>query len=43
LLNAKYGEETGSWTGQDVKGFTRIFSNPMKIYYTVNKEEKPEF
>jgi len=39
---AKYGEELGAWTGEDVKGFTRIFSNPMKIYYTVNEQEKPE-
>lgn len=39
---AKYGEETGAWTGEDVKGFTKIFSNPMKIYYTVNKQEKPK-
>jgi len=40
---AKYGEETGAWTGEDVKGFTKIFSNPMKIYYTVNVQEKPCF
>lgn len=40
---AKYGEEIGAWTGDDVKGFTKIFSNPMKIYYTVNNHEKPEF
>jgi argininosuccinate synthase len=39
---AKYGEETGAWTGEDVKGFTKIFSNPMKIYYTVNEQEKPD-
>jgi argininosuccinate synthase len=39
---ARYGEEIGAWTGDDVKGFTKIFSNPMKIYYTVNSEEKPE-
>ncbi len=39
---AKYGEEIGAWTAEDVKGFTKIFSNPMKIYYTVNPQEKPE-
>lgn len=39
---ARYGEEIGAWTGEDVKGFTKIFSNPMKIYYTVNSQEKPE-
>jgi len=25
------------WTGEDVKGFTKIMSNPMRIYYSVNK------
>ncbi len=39
---ARYGEEIGAWTGEDVKGFTKIFSNPLKIYYTVNPQEKPE-
>jgi argininosuccinate synthase len=39
---ARYGEEIGAWTGEDVKGFTKIFSNPLKIYYTVNSHEKPE-
>jgi len=39
---ARYGEEIGAWTGEDVKGFTKIFSNPLKIYYTVNVQEKPE-
>jgi argininosuccinate synthase len=36
---AKYGEENPSWTGDDVKGFTRIMSNASKIYYNVNKDE----
>ena len=35
---ARYGEMTKGWTGEDVKGFTKILSNPMKIYYTVNKK-----
>jgi argininosuccinate synthase len=34
---AKYGEMNQGWTGEDVKGFTRIMSNPMRIYYSVNK------
>lgn len=39
---ARYGEKSGAWTGEDVKGFTKILSNPLKIYYTVNPSEKPE-
>ncbi len=40
LMNAsgaKYGEKQNGWTGEDVKGFTRISSNPLKIYYSLNK------
>jgi argininosuccinate synthase len=37
---AKYGEMNYGWTGDDVKGFTKILSNPMKIYYSVNKQKK---
>lgn len=33
----KYGESTQGWTPEDVKGFTNILSNPLKIYYTINK------
>ncbi len=36
---SKYGEMVNGWSGEDVKGFTRILSNPMKIYYSVN--DKP--
>jgi len=36
---AKYGEMNFGWTGDDVKGFTKILSNPMKIYYSVNKKK----
>ncbi len=36
---ARYGEENLSWDGNDVKGFTRILSNPAKIFYSVNKDE----
>jgi len=34
-----YGEMNNSWTGEDVKGFTKIMSNQMSIYYQVNKTE----
>ena len=35
---AKYGEENTAFTGDDVIGFTKIMSNQMKIYGSVNKE-----
>lgn len=31
-----YGEENNAWTGEDVKGFTRIMANPMQIFKQVN-------
>jgi argininosuccinate synthase len=34
----KYGEENLGWTGQDVKGFTKIFGNQTGIYLAVNKD-----
>lgn len=42
LMNAsfaRYGEETSAWTAEDVKGFTRILSMPLRIYNAVNKEK----
>jgi argininosuccinate synthase len=44
LMNSdfgQYGEENKAWTGEDAKGFTKIFSNADKIYYHVNKSEQP--
>lgn len=41
LMSAKfgtYGEMNNSWTGDDVKGFTKIFGNQTSIYHQVNKE-----
>ncbi|MDR1336613.1 MAG: argininosuccinate synthase [Tannerella sp.] len=32
-----YGEEQKAWTADDVKGFTRILGNQMKIYHTMEK------
>lgn len=32
-----YGEMNNSWTGTDVKGFTKIFGNQTSIYHQVNK------
>jgi len=31
----EYGEVNKAWTADDVKGFTKILSNPMKIYFNV--------
>ncbi len=33
----EYGEISKGWTADDVKGFTRILSNQMKIYYSVQE------
>jgi len=40
MLNAKfgsYGEENKLWTGEDVKGFTHILANSMKIHQSVGE------
>jgi argininosuccinate synthase len=34
----KYGEMNLGWTGEDVKGFTRIFGNQVSIYHQVTGE-----
>ena len=39
LMSSKfgqYGEMNKAWTGEDVKGFTKILANPAQIYYAVN-------
>jgi len=39
LMSAKfgsYGEMNNSWTGEDVKGFAKIFGNQISIYNSVN-------
>jgi argininosuccinate synthase len=44
LMNSKfgsYGEMNKSWTGDDVKGFTKIFGNQLSIYQQIkNANEK---
>lgn len=42
LMNSSfghYGEESKGWTGEEVKGFTAILGNAMKIYHAVNHLE----
>lgn len=40
LMNSgfgEYGETVAAWTADDIKGFTKILSNSLKIYHKVNK------
>ena len=40
LMSAKfgsYGEMNTSWSGEDVKGFSKIFGNATAIYHQVNQ------
>jgi argininosuccinate synthase len=34
----KYGEMNNGWTGDDVKGFTKIFGNQTFIYHQVSQQ-----
>ncbi|MFY0652884.1 MAG: argininosuccinate synthase [Cyclobacteriaceae bacterium] len=41
LMNSKfgdYGEMNNAWSGEDVKGFTKILANQTKIYHAVNNK-----
>ena len=41
LMNSgfgEYGETVNAWSADDVKGFTKILSNSLKIYHSVNKK-----
>ena len=38
----EYGEINKAWTADDVKGFTKILGNQMKIYYNVQKRNGKE-
>lgn len=40
LMSSKfgsYGEANLAWTGEDVKGFTKVLSNSLSIYHQINK------
>ncbi len=42
LMNAKfgsYGEKNIGWTGQDVRGFAKIFGNQTSIYHQINDHD----
>ena len=36
----KYGEMNVGWTGEDVRGFSKIFGNQTSIYHQVTESEK---
>ncbi len=36
----EYGEVNKAWSADDVKGFTKIMANPMKIYYNKKRSKK---
>jgi Argininosuccinate synthase len=36
----EYGETNRAWTADDVKGFTKILGNQMKIFYNVQKRNE---
>src|SRR6201986_2759605 len=43
LMSSKfgsYGEMNNAWTGEDVKGFSKIFGNQVMIYHKVNGDNK---
>lgn len=44
LMSSKYGtygEMNKAWSGEDVKGFIRIYGNQNSMYYQINEEENP--
>ena len=45
LMNNKfgsYGEMNNSWTGEDVKGFAKIFGNQNTIYHLINNQSNDD-
>ncbi len=38
----KYGEMNSGWTGDDVRGFSKIFGNQTMIYHQVKEEATPK-
>ncbi|NDG83471.1 MAG: argininosuccinate synthase [Proteobacteria bacterium] len=36
----QYGEMNSGWSGQDVRGFSKILANPLKIYHTTGQGVK---
>jgi len=38
----EYGEESKGWTAEDAKGFIKVLSTPLRVYYSNHKEEGDE-
>ncbi|MBP5513397.1 MAG: argininosuccinate synthase [Bacteroidaceae bacterium] len=36
----EYGETQTGWTAQEAKGFIKLMSTPLRVYYGIHKEEK---
>ena len=36
----EYGEMQKGWTAEDAKGFTKVTSTPLRVYYTNHKDEE---
>ncbi len=36
----EYGEMNKSWSGEDVKGFTKILGNPLQIFNQIQNKAK---
>ncbi len=37
-----YGDMNNAWSGEDVKGFSKIFGNQVMIWHKVNTPQPPE-
>ncbi len=35
----EYGEMQKGWTSEDAKGFIKVLSTPLRVYYSNHKEE----
>jgi electron transport complex protein RnfC len=40
IFSSVSGKEQKAWTADDVKGFTKILGNQMKIFYSVQNKNK---
>ena len=38
----EYGEIQNGWTSEDAKGFIKVSSTPLRVYYTAHKDEGEE-
>lgn len=39
----EYGESGKGWTAEDAKGFIKVLSTPLRVYYGNHADEMPEF